>query len=72
MEYFITLGTSPPECGPMGVFKQIKDMKNMVAQAPGMVEQAQKMASMTTGSRKVLSSAIVCDRLAASFHSSRK
>jgi len=28
----------------MGVFKQIKDMKNVVAQAPGMVEQAQKMA----------------------------
>ncbi len=28
----------------MGVFKQIKDMKNTVAQMPGMVEQAQKMA----------------------------
>lgn len=28
----------------MGVFKQIKDMKNVVAQTPGMVEQAQKMA----------------------------
>lgn len=28
----------------MGVFKQIKDLKNVVAQAPGMVEQAQKMA----------------------------
>jgi hypothetical protein len=28
----------------MGVFKQIKDMKDVVAQTPGMVEQAQKMA----------------------------
>lgn len=28
----------------MGVFKQIKDMKNVVAQTPAMVEQAQKMA----------------------------
>jgi hypothetical protein len=28
----------------VGVFKQIKDMKNVVAQTPGMVEQAQKMA----------------------------
>ncbi|MBP1631912.1 MAG: hypothetical protein H6Q11_200 [Acidobacteria bacterium] len=28
----------------MGVFKQLKDMKQVVAQAPGMVEQAQKMA----------------------------
>ena len=28
----------------MGIFKQIKDMKEMVAEAPGMVEQAQKMA----------------------------
>ena len=28
----------------MGMFKQIQDMKNVVAQAPGMVEQAQKMA----------------------------
>jgi len=28
----------------MGVFKQIKDMKNVVAQMPDMVEQSQKMA----------------------------
>ncbi|MBS1195758.1 MAG: hypothetical protein H6R33_478 [Actinobacteria bacterium] len=28
----------------MGMFKQIKDMKNVVAQTPAMVEQAQKMA----------------------------
>lgn len=28
----------------MGVFKQIKDLKSMVAQAPAAVEQAQKMA----------------------------
>lgn len=28
----------------MGVFKQIKDMKKVVAEAPGMLEQAQKMA----------------------------
>lgn len=28
----------------MGVFKQIKDMKNVVAQTPAMIEQAQKMA----------------------------
>jgi hypothetical protein len=29
----------------MGVFKQIKDLKNVVAQAPGAIEQAQKMAA---------------------------
>jgi hypothetical protein len=28
----------------VGMFKQIKDMKNVVAQTPAMVEQAQKMA----------------------------
>lgn len=29
----------------MGVFKQIKDLKNVVAQAPGAIDQAQKMAA---------------------------
>ena len=29
----------------MGLFKQMKDMKNVVAAAPGMVDQAQQMAA---------------------------
>lgn len=29
----------------MGLFKQMKDMKNVVAQAPGMIDQAQQMAA---------------------------
>jgi hypothetical protein len=29
--------------GPMGFFKQIKDLKETVAAAPGMIEEAQKM-----------------------------
>src|SRR5208282_5077258 len=31
--------------GRMGIFKQIKDMKDMVNAAPGLVEQAQQMGA---------------------------
>ena len=30
----------------MGIFKQMKDMKDMVSAAPGLIEQAQQMLSL--------------------------